>query len=133
MLILINALFLKPGRVGGTETYLRALIASIARIDTDNQYIVCLGREATGGFGDLPRSWRILASPTVSANRPARLALEQTWLPGIARRLGVDVIHSAGYTSPLVSNGGRLTTIHDMNYRRHPEDMSALEIGRAHV
>jgi glycosyltransferase involved in cell wall biosynthesis len=53
--------------------------------------------------------------------------LEQVWLPRVARRLGVDVIHSAGYTSPLLAPVPLVTTIHDMNYRRHREDLSQAE------
>jgi glycosyltransferase involved in cell wall biosynthesis len=37
------------------------------------------------------------------------------------------VIHSAGYTAPLVSSARRVTNIHDMNYKRHPEDLSRAE------
>ena len=127
MRILINALFLIPGRVGGSETYVRSLVESLARIDMDNEYIVCLGPEAAPTFSTPSFRWRILRSPAQSTHRALRLALEQTWLPLVAREVGADVIHSTGYTSPLVSAGKRMTTIFDMNYRRHPEDMSALE------
>jgi glycosyltransferase involved in cell wall biosynthesis len=51
------------------------------------------------------------------------------WLPRIAAKLGADLIHSAGYTGPLVSQARRVTSILDMNYRRHPEDLSLAERG----
>jgi glycosyltransferase involved in cell wall biosynthesis len=126
MRILINGLFLIPNRVGGSETYLRGLVRSLAAIDGENEYIICLGPEAAPTFR-LTNRWRILTSPGPSTQRAVRIALEQVWLPRVANAIGVDVIHSAGYTSPLVSRAARITSIHDMNYRRHPEDMSALE------
>jgi glycosyltransferase involved in cell wall biosynthesis len=127
MRILINALFLIPGRVGGSETYLRALIDGLARQDVEHEFILCIGSEAARTFTPPNSQWRILTSPTPSSRRALRLAVEQTWLPGVARQLRADVIHSAGYTTPFASTARRITTIFDMNYRRHPEDMSVLE------
>src|SRR5438270_2368457 len=127
MRILLNGLFLIPRHVGGSETYLRALVTALASIDNQNEYIVCVGPEASATF-DVPNSgWRIVTSPAPSRQRPLRLAIEQTWLPLLASMLKVDVIHSTGYTGPLVSTAPRITSIHDMNYRRHPEDLSRLE------
>ena len=34
----VNALYLIPGGVGGTEIYLRGLLAGLAGIDAANQY-----------------------------------------------------------------------------------------------
>ena len=42
----VNALFLIPGGVGGTEIYLRNLLAALAEIDAVNQYYV-LDRKST--------------------------------------------------------------------------------------
>ena len=36
----INALYLIPGGVGGTEIYLRELLAALAAIDQANEYLV---------------------------------------------------------------------------------------------
>jgi glycosyltransferase involved in cell wall biosynthesis len=127
MRILINGLFVVPNRVGGSETYLRGLIEGLARIDTHNDYILCVGPEAAGTFHAPNERWRVVASPTRSARRPQRLLLEQGWLPIVASRSGADLIHSAGYTAPLVSVARRVTSILDMNYRRHPEDLSLAE------
>ena len=40
----VNALYLIPGGVGGTEIYLRCLLAAFARIDTINRYFVFTNR-----------------------------------------------------------------------------------------
>jgi glycosyltransferase involved in cell wall biosynthesis len=105
----------------------RGLARALGEVDVDNEYILCLGPEAAPTFEVPNARWRVLQSRTSSARRPLRLALEQVWLPRIAKRLEADVIHSAGYTGPIVSDAARVTTIHDMNYRRHPEDLSATE------
>ena len=41
----VNALYLIPGGVGGTEIYLRNLLAALASIDNVNQFIVLTNRE----------------------------------------------------------------------------------------
>ena len=44
----INALYLIPGQVGGTEIYLRSLLAALAEIDERNRYWVYVNRETAG-------------------------------------------------------------------------------------
>ena len=124
---MLNALFLIPDRVGGSETYVRGVVQGLSDTDSDNEYILCVGPEAAPTFVPANSRWRIVTSPAASSRRPARLALEQTWLPRVAAGVQADVIHSMGYTGPLVSNTVRVTSIHDMNYKRHPEDLSLAE------
>ena len=45
MRIGVNALYLIPGGVGGTEIYLRSLLQALADLDAENQYIVFTNRE----------------------------------------------------------------------------------------
>lgn len=127
MRVLINALFLLPGRVGGSETYVRGLIRGLGHVDQRNEYWLCVGPEAAPTLAPPSDRWRLVVSPTRSMQRPVRLLMEQTWLPSMASRIRADVIHSMGYTGPLASRAKRVTTIHDMNYKRHPEDLTLPE------
>lgn len=127
MRILLNGLFLVPNRVGGSENYLRGLVQGLMEVDPENEYVLCLGPEAASTFTLPGARWRLLVSPSASRRRAVRIALEQVWLPRVARRLRADIIHSGGYTSPLVSDQARVTTVYDMNYKRHPEDLSLAE------
>ena len=127
MRIVINGLFVIPNQVGGSETYLRGLIDGLSKVDARNEYILCLGSDAAATFRPPDNHWRILASPVRSARRPLRLSFEQLWLPMVAAKLGADLIHSAGYTAPLISTARRVVSILDMNYKRHPEDLSVVE------
>src|SRR5688572_23008906 len=45
MRIGVNALYLIPGGVGGTEIYLRSLLEAMARIDRENHWVVFTNRE----------------------------------------------------------------------------------------
>ncbi|MGI9145086.1 MAG: glycosyltransferase family 4 protein [Chloroflexota bacterium] len=127
MQILINALFMIPNQVGGSETYVRGLIRGLAEADESSEYVLALGPEAAATIIPPNRRWRIVVTGTPSRFRAPRLAAEQVWLPRLARAVRADVIHSTGYTGPLLSDRARVTSIHDMNYKRHPEDLSPAE------
>ena len=43
----VNALYLIPGGVGGTEIYLRNLLSALAQIDTTNEYAILTNHETT--------------------------------------------------------------------------------------
>jgi glycosyltransferase involved in cell wall biosynthesis len=127
MRIALNALFLIPNRVGGSETYLRGLIAGLERVCPDDQFLLIVGPEAAQSFATLAGHWRLAVSPVASTHRAQRLCAEQVWLPRVAAALRADIVHSAGYTGPLAPGLPAVTSIHDMNYRRHPEDLSLAE------
>src|SRR6185436_11696320 len=93
--------FLVPNRVGGSETYVRGLVDGLHAVDTDNQYVLCLGREAASTFTVDRERWRIVTAPAHARQRAMRLVLEQVWLPRIATRARAALIHSLGYTAPL--------------------------------
>ena len=121
MRIGVNALYLIPGGVGGTETYLRALLTALAEIDSENQYFVFTNREtgpdlvpSQANFCQMPQAVR-------ASVRPLRLAWEQTVLPLAAIRLQLDVLFNAGFTAPILCGCPQVTVFHDLQHKRHPE------------
>jgi glycosyltransferase involved in cell wall biosynthesis len=48
MRIALEMMGLVPGQVGGMETYVRQLLAALARLDAPHEYLVLVGREAKG-------------------------------------------------------------------------------------
>ena len=69
MKIGINALYLIPGRVGGSEIYLRRLLSALSRIDRENEYIVFTNRENRGTF-ELGENFREHHCPVRALIRP---------------------------------------------------------------
>jgi len=132
MRIGLNALFLIPGKVGGTEVYVRNLVRALATAAPDDQFVLYLAREAMPTFSAAPNV-QIVACSLNAESRPARIAYEQTRLPMLARRDRIDVLHSLGYTAPLALGCPSVVTLHDLNYHFHPEDWarSALWANRA--
>ncbi len=120
MRIGLNALFVIPGKVGGTEIYVRNLVRALGT--TRIEVLLYVGREAAGTFAPLPPNVREVVCAIRSESRPARIAYEQGRLPLLARRDKLDVLHSLGYTAPLVLGCPGVVTLHDLNYHFHPED-----------
>ncbi|CAN5918955.1 glycosyltransferase family 1 protein [soil metagenome] len=120
MRIGLNALFLIPGKVGGTEIYVRNLVRSFAGLP--HQFLLYVNREAAGTFDPLPANVTEVRVPLKAENRAMRIAYEQVQLPLRAHRDRVDVLHSLGYTGPLVATIPTVVTLHDLNYHFHPED-----------
>lgn len=70
---------------------------------------------------------RYHASPGGVAKRPIRFAWEQLGLPRLARRLGVDLIHSPHYTFPLSTRMPSVVTVHDATFFTDPGAHSRLK------
>ncbi|HEY4181750.1 MAG TPA: glycosyltransferase family 1 protein [Kofleriaceae bacterium] len=121
MRIGLNALYLIPGKVGGTEIYARNLIRSLVAACPNDEFVLYVAREAAETF-PLAANLREVVCPIDAESRPARLGYEQTVLPYRAKRDGIDVLHSLGYTAPLVAPCPSVVTLHDLNYHFHPED-----------
>jgi glycosyltransferase involved in cell wall biosynthesis len=117
----INALYLIPGGVGGTEIYLRALLPALAHIDTVNTYFIFTNRET--GADLVPAAPNFIHAPQAvrAASRPARILWEQTVLPLTASRLRLDVMFNPGFTAPLLCPCPQVTVFHDLQHKRHPE------------
>jgi len=117
----INALYLIPGGVGGTEIYLRELLTALALVDTENEYFVFTNQET--GTDLTPRQANFQWKPqAVHARvRPARILWEQFILPLECARYKIDVLLNPGFTAPLRATCPNVTVFHDLQHLRHPE------------
>ncbi len=117
----VNALYLIPGGVGGTEIYLRNLLKALAATDAVNQYVVFTNRET--GSDLVPEQSNFTRAPQdVRASfRPARILWEQLALPVAVRRHQLDVLFNPGFTGPMLCGCPTVTVFHDLQHKRHPE------------
>ncbi len=115
----INALYLIPGGVGGSETYLRNLMRALAALDTPHRFTVFTNRETDREVAPHHPAWQVRQTGVRATHRPARLIYEQTILP--LRCVGLDVLFCPGFTAPALAPCPAVTTIHDLQHKRHPE------------
>ena len=117
----VNALYLLPGQVGGTEIYLRSLLGALCAIDQENRYVVFINRETGDDLVPRAPNFGVAAQPVRAAFRPARILWEQTGLVVSAAMNQVDVLLNPGFTAPLACRCPSVTVFHDLQHKRHPE------------
>ena len=69
----VNALYLIPGGVGGTEIYLRNLLSALAAIDRRNLYYVFTNRETGRDLSPKAENFRTVGGIVPARVRPLRL------------------------------------------------------------
>jgi glycosyltransferase involved in cell wall biosynthesis len=115
----VNALYLIPGGVGGTEIYLRRLLAALASIDRENEYFVFTNRETGPDLVPCQANFHGKPQAVRASFRAARILWEQTVMAAEAARL--DVLFNPGFTSPVLAPCACVTVFHDLQHANHPE------------
>jgi glycosyltransferase involved in cell wall biosynthesis len=117
----LNLVYLVPGETGGMETYARELIPALLAERPDLRITTFVNREA----GGQPGPWSDFATqvvvPVQARHRTEWIRGEQLLLPRLARRAGVEIVHSLASTAPARGAFRRVVTIHDVIYRTYPE------------
>ena len=114
----LNCVFLVPEETGGLEVYALELAAALAALP-GLRVTAFVSRDAAGR--SLPDGVERVEVPVCARNRMEWVRGEQLLLPRLARRAGIDVLHSLGSTAPARGRYARVVTIHDLLYRLVPE------------
>ena len=126
----VNTLFYIPGGVGGTETFLRETLRELLPL-LPGRCTLFTNRDNDAALraflADVPPPPGGVAFDLLdfsATSRVRRILREQTELPRRVRAAGCDALWSPGYTACLRSPCPQAVTIHDMQYRRFPQDLS---------
>jgi glycosyltransferase involved in cell wall biosynthesis len=117
----LNLVYLVPGETGGMETYARELIPALFEERPDLRITAFVNREAGGLGGPWSDLARQVVVPVRARRRTEWVRGEQLLLPRLAKRAGVEIVHSLASTAPARGSFGRVVTIHDVIYRTYPE------------
>jgi glycosyltransferase involved in cell wall biosynthesis len=117
----VNALYLIPGGVGGTEIYLRNLLSALGEIDSLNQYVVFTNRETGSDLVPDRPNFVCAQQPLRASFRAARIIWEQVVLPFAAKKHRLDLLFNPGFTAPIACDCPMVTVFHDLQHKRHPE------------
>ncbi len=121
----LNLIFLVPGETGGMEVAARETIPELVRLaPAGTRFTAFVNRDAgPGPWGELIPKVEL---PVSVANRIEWVRGEQLLLPRLARREGVDLVHSLASTGPGWGRFRRVVTVHDLIYRRFPDAHAGL-------
>lgn len=108
MKILVNALFLRAGVNGGTETYTRNMTAALNKELPSGCTLHYIVSDTDVVFPELPFKSRMVVS--LNSNL-TRVVYEQFVLPRLARQY--DIVWSPGYVGLVFRRKAQIITIHD--------------------
>jgi glycosyltransferase involved in cell wall biosynthesis len=117
----INLLWMVPGVVGGSETYLTRLLSGLAERSTAFDYTIFAVPQFADAHPDLARTFKIAFAPVTGQFKSFRVAGENSWLAAQCRRRNIDLVHHAGGIVPIVRTARPVLTIHDLQYLYYPE------------
>lgn len=118
----LNLVYLVPGETGGTETYARQLIPALLEQRPDLRLTAFLCREAAeAGEGPWLEEIPSVVVPVRARRRSEWVRGEQQYLPRLAARARIDLLHSLANTGPAWGRFKRVLTVHDLIHRIHPE------------
>ncbi|MEA2155988.1 MAG: hypothetical protein QOE11_2128 [Solirubrobacteraceae bacterium] len=112
----LNLVFLVPGEQGGMEVYARELLRALPAARPDLRLTAFVSREARAAGGEWDEFAEVVEVPVLARRRVEWVRGEQLLLPGLARRAGIDVLHSLASTAPARGRFRRVVTIHDLHY-----------------
>jgi glycosyltransferase involved in cell wall biosynthesis len=118
----LNLIYLVPGDTGGMEVYARELLPELLRAAPQGtRFTAFVNREAAAAGGPWGELLPAVTVPVNARRREQWVLGEQTLLPPLAMRGGVDLVHSLASTAPAWGRFRRVLTVHDLIYARFPE------------
>lgn len=117
----VNLLWLVPGKVGGSETYLARLLSGLAERSSDIDYTLFALPEFADAHPDLDQTFKTAYAPVSGHRKSLRVAGENSWLAAQARMRKINLVHHAGGTVPLIRTPRPVLTVHDLQYLYYPE------------
>jgi glycosyltransferase involved in cell wall biosynthesis len=95
----------------GVGRYTFSLIRELARIDTENEYVLFLSSHGYATYPEPAANFRL-----VEADVPWFTLREQLVLPRLIARERLDLVHFPNVSVPLFTRSPFVVTIHDLNY-----------------
>lgn len=117
----INLLWMVPGRVGGSETYLARLLSGLAERSSELDYTLFALPQFGDAHPELAATFKTAYAPVTGQWKSFRVAGENSWLAAQCRIRNIDLVHHAGGTVPVVRTARPVLTIHDLQYLYYPE------------
>ncbi len=114
MKLLLDARFWRQ-ETGGISRYSRMLLDGLLALGTDDQFHVFI-RDIDEDQFDI-KGKRVTKHVTDIGHYSVA---EQTQLPGLINEIGPDLVHFLNFNQPVLYNGPRVTTIHDLTVKYYP-------------
>ncbi len=122
--IAIDLLWLRPGKVGGTEPYIRNLLKGFMKLDDAYEFVLLCSLDNADTFADYVKDERfsILKAPIENANIGRRIIWQNLRQNSLLRRNGLRRCFTPVYCRPVFNGGiAYINTIHDIQAYHYPQ------------
>lgn len=120
MKIGINGRFLVAKRTGVQRAAFN-LVRMLIEIDRDNEYVIFTGRDQVGRPEWNFPNVTVVADDLRSGESFRNHLWEQFKLPRLAKKYGIDILHSPANIAPLFYRGKSIVHIHDLCFVVNPQ------------
>lgn len=124
----IDLLWVRPGKCGGTESFIRNLMTGFAGFDQENEYVLFAAKDNAGSFAGYKeyRNMHLKVCPVNCSSQPERILWENLHLDRYAVKENVDIMFIPVYSKPRSKKGGipYVTVIHDLQALHYPQYFS---------
>ena len=117
----INLLWMVPGTVGGSETYMARLLSGLAERSSDLDYTIFALPRFREAHPVLAKTFKMAYGPVSGRRKSARIATENSWLAAQCKLRKIDLVHHAGGTMPYFRTARPVLTVHDLQYLYYPD------------
>jgi glycosyltransferase involved in cell wall biosynthesis len=121
----LDLLYLIPGETGGREAYARELVPALLAQAPELELVAFINRDARSELANaLGERVNTVVVP-VSARKRAQWAIGELALVSLAaQRARVELLHSMANFAPSWGRFRRVVTIHDLQYKAVPDQLS---------
>lgn len=119
----INLLYINPNLSGGSVTYAKRLLEIMSGIDCNYNYIIYLNKDCNALDFKFGNNFIVKTLPFSYTNVYKRYFWEQIILPFHLYIDRIDLIHSLGYVTPILTFKKKVVSILDINYVGHGSNM----------
>ena len=124
MRIAIDLLWLRPGKVGGTEVYTRNLLDGFARSTEKFEFVLLVSQDNAETFVKYAKDSRftLLEAKVTSANIAGRIIWQNIFESSFLRKNGLLKCFVPVYCRPMFNGGVMyINTLHDIQAYHYPE------------
>lgn len=120
----INLLWLRPGEVGGSESYIRRVLRALALHDPNTTLHLFGTAAAIGAVRPADASVEEYITAATALPPRRRIVVERTWLRSVVGA-PLQLLHHPAGTVPFVNNVPSVVTMHDLQPLHDPMNFSA--------
>jgi len=108
-------LLAEPTTITGTGIYAKSLISALAKIDSENEYVLFTHMDNLPAFQqEFSTNFRYLAYKFNARRDTIRLLAQQVLFRGRMGGSNLDLLHSFTNAAPLLYGGRQVLTLHDL-------------------